>query len=431
LGAVGQTRFPSTGRRWFALGAAALVLLIAGVVLVLRLTAAGPPSPRFSYGFDFAQQGPYASTEPNAAAVASARRVLSSITGMYEATPIMYWGLPDPEPAPGRFDLSAIAGRVRLITSTGGIPVVTLCGAPGWMKNGTGPNVAPTPEHYQDFATLAAKIARAFPEVKYFVVWNEFKGFWSTADNNWDIKGYTTMYNDVYRAIKRVRPDAWVGGPYATTPPLATPGRGNLPSTPHGPWGYLDQRTLDAIRYWLANKAGADFLAVDGRDYPHTGPITSPLAATEKYAATTVWLRQQSQLPIWWMESHIQPPGSGWSDNQAAAIRVAALVQMASRGARVGMQWQPEQGATSDDDAGLWTSTRSPEGGQPTVLARILPGVLEVLGRKVRLVPGQPPGVLVASGPGGTIALNTTTAAATAVVNGTRMPLGPGQVRVS
>ena len=401
------------------------------MVLVLRLTAAGQPGPRFSYGFDFAEQGPYTSTGPNAAAVASARRVLSSIPGMYEATPIMYWGLPDPEPAPGRFDLSAIAGRVRLITSTGGIPVVTLCGAPGWMKNGTGPTVAPTPEHYQDFATLAAKIARAFPEVKYFVVWNEFKGFWSRADNNWDIKGYTAMYNDVYRAIKRVRPDAWVGGPYAPTSPLAAPGHWNLPSTPHGPWGYLDQRALDAIRYWLANKAGANFLAVDGRDFPQTGSIASPLAATEKYAATTVWLRQQSRLPIWWMESHIQPSGSGWSDNQAAAIRVAALVQMASSGARVGMQWQPEHEATSDDDAGLWTSTSSPGGGQPTVLARILPGVLEVLGREVHIIPGQPSGVLVASGPGGTIALNTTTAAATAVVNGRRVLLGPGQVRVS
>jgi hypothetical protein len=297
------------------------------------------------------------------------------------------------------------------------------------MTNGTGPDTAPAPAHYRDFAVLAAKIAQSFPQVKYFVVWNEFKGFWDGAANNWNIQGYTAMYNDVYRAIKRVRPDALVGGPYAITQPLAAPGPGSLPGTPHGAWGYLDQRTLDAIRYWLANKAGAGFIALDGRDFPDNGPITDPLTATKKYAAVDVWLRRLTSLPIWWMESHVQPANSAWSETRAAAIRVAALVQMATSGARVGMQWQPQQGAGVPDE-GLWTSTGFPGGGRPTVLARLLPRILAVLRRPVAVIGGQRPGLLVASGAGGTIAVNTTSAPATAMVSGTPVSLGPGQVRV-
>src|SRR6266536_293576 len=390
-----------------------------------------PGSAKFSYGFDFSQVGPFPGVQGDPRALASARHVLSSIPGMREDISIMDWGLPDPEPRPGKFDFSAIASRIKLITSTGGTPVVTLSAAPDWMKNGTSPNDAPTPDHYQDFATLAAKIAQSFPQVKYFVVWNELKGFWDKAAKDWNIQGYTAMYNDVYMAIKRVRPDAQVGGPYVSTPPHAKAKAGTRPYTPHGAWGYLDSRDLTAIQYWLAHKAGADFIAVDGRDYPRTGPITDALTATEKYVAVDRWLRRQTRLPIWWMESHIQPFNSGWSESQAAAIRIAALVQLASSGARVAMQWQPQQGGGRLSDEGLWTATDSPGGGKPTVLAKILPRVLLALCPPVSVVAGQSPGVLVARGRGGTIATNTTARSVIDKVSGISVPRGPGQVRVT
>jgi hypothetical protein len=433
------------GRRTAVILLAILVTamaLAASIVLphMSRHIAAAPGAPsrratpgdgQFSYGFDFAQRGPYSGPQFNASAVASAYRVLSAIPGMYEDTSIMDWGLPDPEPRPGSFDFSAIASRIRLITSTDGTPVVTLCAAPDWMKKGTSPDAAPTPAHYHDFATLAAKIAQSFPQVKYFVVWNELKGFWSKTTNGWNIRGYTAMYNDVYTAIKRVRPNALVGGPYAPIPPYATPKAGTPPSTPRGAWGYLDSRILNAIRYWLVNKAGADFITVDGQDFPKTGPITNPLAASEMYVAVDQWLRQQTSLPIWWMESSIQPANSVWSESQAAAIRVAALVQMASSGARVGMQWQPQQGEGSVHDEGLWTATESRSGGRSTVLAQILPAVLAVLRHPVTVIASQRPGVLIASGRGGAIAINTSAAWATAKSNGIWVPLRPGQVRVT
>ena len=335
-----------------------------------------------------------------------------------------------PNPAQERSISPGIAERISFITSTGGTPVITLCAAPDWMKNGTGPEVAPTPAHYQDFAVLAAKIAQAFPQVRYFVVWNELKGFWDTAANDWDIRQYTEMYNDVYTAIKKVRPDALVGGPYVDVSAYAAPRPGYLASTPHGAWGYLDQRALDAIQFWLAHAVGADFLAVDGLDLPVSGPITEPLTATEEFAVVDQWLRRRTSLPIWWMESHIQPINSGWSARRAAAIRVAALIQFASSHARADLQWQPQDGEGIPDE-GLWTSTGFPSGGQPTILARILPGVLAVLIRPISLVSGQRSGVLVASGPGGTIAVNTTATTATALVNERLVTLGPGQVLVT
>lgn len=436
--------------RRFAVALAVLVLVAVAAVLVPRLGSAPPQSatdsvipvrgdPRgpvtptsthFSYGFDFSVEGPYTNSDSPIQALSSARKVMSSIPGMLEDTAIMDWGLPDPEPSPGVYNLSALAARIRLIRSTGGTPVITLCAAPDWMKAGSGPDVPPTPSNYQAFALLAAKIAQAFPQVKYFVVWNEFKGFWSPADHKYKIGLYTEMYNDVYTAIKRVRPDALVGGPYAPTQPYANPRFGTVSSTPHGAWGFLDQGVLYAIDYWLANKAGADFIAVDGPDYPASGPITDPLTATNKYTAVDLWLRQRTSLPIWWMESRLEPSGSNWSASRAAAIRIATLTQLASSGARAGMQWQPQQGQ-SWPDKGLWTATSSPGGGQPTVLARLLPPVLAVLRYPTTVVSGQPPGILVARSLGGTVAINTTTTKARAVIDGTAKSLQPGQVSVT
>jgi hypothetical protein len=322
-----------------------------------------------------------------------------------------------------------LAARINLIVSTGGFPVITLCAAPDWMKQGIGPAVAPLPVHYQDFAMLASKVARSFPSVRYFVVWNELKGFWNARAHNWAIQRYTQMYNDVYEAIKRVRPDAQVGGPYAATPPYPAARPGSAPSTPHGAWGYLDPRVLGAVTYWLRHKVGADFIAVDGPDFPKSGPITGPLTATEKFAAVDRWLRQSTALPIWWMESPVQPAGSGWSSQRAAAVRIAALLQLAASKARAGLQWQPQEGEGIPDE-GLWTAVTSSRGGQPTPLVHLLPRVLAVLRDPVEIVRDQHPGVIVVTGRGGTIAVNTGAATAAAVAGGISVALGPGQVKV-
>lgn len=384
-------------------------------------TPSAAPARPFTYGFDLAKQGPYSPNDPSSQ---SALHVMTSFPNSYEDVPIMGWGPGNPEPAPGVFDFSQIARRVALVQSTGGIPVITLAAAPDWMKGGAVGttdwsliDVAPTPQHYQDFATLCAKVAQAFPQVKAFVVWKEFKGFWNQTTNSWDAAGYTTMYNDVYQAIKTVRPDANVGGPYVAMKSYSTPHRA-VSTTPSGPWGTLDQTALDAVSYWLANKVGADFVAVDGTAFTKdAGLITDPLSSTGKYAAADGWLASRTTVPIVWMESHLLPDPTLYSDQQQAAVRVASLIEMASSGASVGLQWQPEDQTGWDE--GLWTSTLAPGGGQPTVLGQELPAVLAVLVAPVTLVPGEPQGVLAATSANGTVTVTLTGSVASVVVQRT------------
>jgi len=390
----------------------------------------------FTYGFDLTTQAPTASAGNDPAAVSSAKGVLSEFAGSFVDQSIWGFGADvSPEPTPGKFDMSAIASRLHLIEAAGGIPVITLVSAPNWMKD---PSTAssklfrapPSPDHYADFATLCAHVAASFPEVKYFVVWSELRGFYQAKTKSWDGAAYTAMYNDVYTAIKAVRPDARVGGPYANLASVPSPVNG-VPSSLHGNWGYLDQSMLDALSYWLAHRVGADFVAVDGTTEvakSDEATLTDAVTASEKYAAVDRWIRSQTDLPIWWMESHIQPT-SGWTAQQAAAARVATLVLMAASGAQVGMQWQPQEQANWADE-GLWTSTRQPGGGRPTVLAGILLRVLPVLKEPITVANGGPPGTLVATTATHAIAVNTTGAAVTVTVAGAPASLAPYAVVV-
>ena len=84
------------------------------------------------------------------------------------------------------------------------------------------------------------------------------KGFWNEEEKRWAYENYTEMYNLVYLRVKEVNPAAKIGGPYATS------GGEHNPSDLSGEWGYVDQRLLDAIEYWLAHKAGAEFVCIDG-----------------------------------------------------------------------------------------------------------------------------------------------------------------------
>jgi hypothetical protein len=390
----------------------------------------------FTYGFDFSIQAPDHLQQNDPAAVTAALGVLHRFSGSVMDQWI--WGAgatSDPEPSPGNYDMSSIAARLSLIEAAGGIPVITLCCAPTWMKETsvTGPalfNAAPAPDHYRDFAALAAHVAQAFPNVHYFVVWSEVRGFRNTTTSTWDYRGYTTMYNDVFRAIKRVRSDAFVGGPYAVFPGYSQPYNG-IVSAVHGPWGYVDQGMLETVQYWLRNKAGADFIALDGPTEvarEDDAALNDPLTASELYAAIDHWVEAQTPrpLPIWWMESHIQPT-MGWTLQQATAARIATIALMAVSGASVGMQWQPQQQSGWPDEP-LWTSTRQAGGGQPTALALQLPVVLAILSRPIRTIPGQHRGVLVVTGAAGTIIVNTTDAAAVVTMADRPVGLAGGEV---
>ena len=277
---------------------------------------------------------------------------------------IMGWGAGNPEPSPGVYDFTSLDSRVDFILKAGGLPVITLCGAPDWMKGGPSGvtdwsrlEAAPTPAHYTDFAALAAVVARRYPDVHHFVVWNEFKGFFDESTKKWDAPGYTRLYDAVYEAVKQVSTGNMVGGPYldmAAAPADADP----APSPLSGPWGSVDPRTLDAFEYWSSHKRAADFVVVDGHAEVAGGPGESPIAL-EKFAAVSSWVRARTALPLWWSEWYVQPPAADWTPAREIAMRAAAMIALARAGVATTLYWNPppvgDQSATT-----LWSATDLP-----------------------------------------------------------------------
>jgi hypothetical protein len=311
----------------------------------------------------------------NAGAVASAENVLRD-TARVQNQHIFGFGVLNPEPAPGVYDWSSLDQRMALIRKTGATPVITLCCAPDWMKGGAHGSTdwsklewAPDPAHFDDFARLSALAAQRYPDVKHFLVWNEMKGFWNTAANRWDYEGYTAMYNKVFTAVKAVRPDALVGGPYVVVDTWPSANTSN-PSALSGPWGVFDQRPLDVIQYWNQHKIGADFVVLDGGIVNKTYTIsTDRVTAAGKFEVITRWAKQTTGLPVWWAELYPIPPGN-LSEAEEADATMVALDSIARGGGSVALLWGPN--GTGDCWGCLFTDVRYAGGGVPSELARRL-----------------------------------------------------------
>ncbi|MFD5026758.1 hypothetical protein [Streptomyces sp. NPDC058373] len=256
----GQHRPAGRVRPALLVAVAALALALLAALLAAR--SGGQPAPlappaEVGWGFTHTQ---YSADAGEDRAVRRARETLKG-TGLPQVQHLMGWGAANPEPRPGQYDFAAMDRRIALAAETGATPAVTLCCAPDWMKGGDQESGrtdwsaaslerAPAPEHYADFARLAATTARRYPQVRHFIVWNEFKGFWNEAEGRWDHEGYTELYNQVRRALKEVDPALRVGGPYLVMDSFA-PGRTDGASREvRGAWGALDRRTVDAFRHW-------------------------------------------------------------------------------------------------------------------------------------------------------------------------------------
>ncbi|WP_051969340.1 hypothetical protein [Kitasatospora azatica] len=359
---------------------------------------------------------------PAPAAVARAKRVLSSVGPLQNMHIFGFgeWTAPR-APAQGAFNWSALDARMRLICATGGTPVITLCCSPSWATDHYDPAApnddthlyeAPLPTHYQDYADLAVAIARHFPFVRYYQVWNEFKGFYgvprpdgTTDYSQWNHRAYTDFYNTVYRALdgyrRAARQDLRIGGPYLPFPSWDDPGAAGHPATDPElagqPWGTVDQRAVDSLDYWLAHSAGADFLAVDaGTDTEPACPpgvsdcpddqkyrrFPTPAQGAAKFRTLDHWLHTRlsrtgrSRLPIWWSEFYA--PVDGGNGSTGPAFR-GVLSAMASSGAAVALLWGPEYQPNtstschnasghlecSDGFPALWTEPTVSGGGDP------------------------------------------------------------------
>jgi hypothetical protein len=179
---------------------------------------------------------------------------------------------------------------------------------------------APKPAHVQDFAELAAAVARRYRDVTYFQVWNELKGL------GWDAARYTDLYNWVWDAVKRVRPDARLGGPYVIMASYANSTHpADEPDLRDQSWGSIDQRALDVITYWRSNKRGADFVIVAG--CAADAGDDDIFARIEKFAAVNAWLgRAVPGLPIWWAEDYTFLPLDAKPSDQLQAATLATML---------------------------------------------------------------------------------------------------------
>jgi len=358
--------------------------IIIAAATILALPAGGGSSPDVKVRVDYAApQGTSQLTvgvthvqhsldsSGNTDAVARGEALLSQ-SAVYQNQHIMGWGANNPEPSPGVYDWGSLDSRVALMRRTGGTPVITLCCAPDWMKGGQAGQtdwsrleVAPTPEHYADFAALAQQVARRYPDVKQYQVWNELKGFWNSALNRWDYEGYTALYNLVYDALKSVNPAIRIGGPYVVMDSWGCGPCMSNPSDISGPYGTLDQRPLDVITYWLTHKHGADFITVDASTQNWDGmDIVDPLAAAQKFADILTWVRQRTPLSVWFAEWYA--PASNRTQQDAAMA--LSLVEMARTGGAVALSWGPQGDSTAPkpgDFDSLWGDTQSASGGEP------------------------------------------------------------------
>lgn len=342
--------------------------------------------------------------------------VLTDSGAVWQNHHLMGFGTLNPEPSPGGYDWDSLDRRMQLTQDTGGRTALTLCCAPDWMKGGAPGQTdwsrleeAPKPENFADFANLAAAAVQRYPQVERVLVWNELKGFYNDGENRWDYEGYTDLYNQVYTAVKAVRPEVQVGGPYAVLTSLG-PGSPDA-SDVRGPWGVADRRALDIVEYWLAHNVGADFIAVDGATATRDGAVPESVeTGAQKFADLTRWIRERTPLAIWWAEFYPDVPAGAPAGPQSSASAAAALATVAAyarSGASVALLWGP-QGHGLEFSA-LWTDSTQPDGGRPTPLTqawqwlapRLAAGDVEI-GRSSTLP------LLAFRAPGGALVVNLT-----------------------
>jgi hypothetical protein len=289
----------------------------------------------------------------NPAAVARAKSLLAN--GLkFQNQHLMDWGTENPEPKRGVYDWTSLDKRVALMRSTGATLVITLCTAPGWMKTSgedfprqTGPDSwaddRVADNHVEDFAELCRKVVLRYPDVKYFQIWNEYKGYWDRAADNWDFVRFTNFYNRVYDAIKSTRRDAQMGGPYY-------PFDGPKPKD----WPVID--------YWFQHKHGADFVCFDGwvAGYPPTrarDEEAKKMTLTDYFGTIATQFRSRTKLPIWISEFY-----GGWSSNPqfTAANHASCYLHALESGVSAVLLWDAEEQKWNY----LFTSTKTAEGGQ-------------------------------------------------------------------
>ncbi|AYC42421.1 GH39 family glycosyl hydrolase [Streptomyces griseorubiginosus] len=405
-------------------------------------------TPDVGWGFTHTQ---FSADEGSSTAGERVEQEIKDAGGIPQNQHIMGWGADNPEPVKGRYDFEDLDRRVDFVRASGSTPTLTLCCAPDWMKGGRAGvgntdwsqaslEKAPDPAHFKDYAALAATVAKRYPDVRHFIVWNEFKGFWNNAEGRWDYEGYTRLYNLVYKALKKVNPDIMVGGPYLVMDSV-DPRSTDASATFKGPWGAMDQRILDAFDYWNQHKAGADFVVVDGSSYTNDDEmLPNEFAATDKFTAVSRWVRQRTgNLPLWWAEYYVEPADSrdereGWSEDRRVAVQAAGMIALAKGGTSSAFYWNPENENGTDCAGCLWTPTNGSGGGRKLPMFDLVSGFGRAFApgsafENVSVAADDVPNVRVLATDRAVLVVNTLNRQISASVDGKRFDMRPYEVK--
>jgi hypothetical protein len=324
----------------------------------------------------------------NSVALERGRKALDLATS-YQNQHIMGFGADNPWPDPNlndpkAWDWASLDRRVQLMSDTKATPVITLCCAPTWMVDSTWRSgtdwskieLAPLPGREEAFARLSAEVALRYPKVQYFQVWNQFKGMWKASENSWDAERYTRLYNKIWKAVKAVRPDAKIGGPYLVLEGSGAEKRLGYPED----WYTADPitpRNRTVLEYWLENKLGADFITIDrsvktGGD-PLNYPENAQLRLTSLFGDVirqVRGLRGYRSEPIWMAEYYLAEIPFSVRSEQFQAVMIASILKhKLEAGLSLSFLWSPEaqpgEGiARAGDGQALFSSTRSADGGR-------------------------------------------------------------------
>lgn len=374
----------------------------------------------------------------DAAAVARGRELLQRAARLQNQH-IYGWGAVNPEPRPGVFEWESLDRRVALMRSTGAVPVITLCCAPDWMtrlgrQTSDYPNLPPTPEHYDEFAQLAARVARRYRDVRHFMVWNEFKGFYDDAHGRWDVESYTRMYNAVHEALERVDPAIEVGGPYLV---LEGTGSRNLGRDGRATARPVTERDRYVLDYWLRNAAGADFVVIDRSVRPSDDRNRYSRGEyfdlTRWFEEVTRQVRRMTRLPVWFAEDYFRDDRD-WRF-QAAGL-ASVLAGEVRGGAAASLRWGPqgtdEHSATNGNPQSLFSDTRRADGGQPFPAFFVYEAFAQHFGPGTPLVRAKsssPSRVRALASPSVTLLINRRPKTLRIELDGERLRLGPYEVR--
>lgn len=296
-------------------------------------------------------------------AVDRARQYLRDAEPAFQNTHIIGWGPGNLQRGPGEpIQWGSLDARMRMMRELDIPMVMTLCTAPGWMKTSGDTwqmNSSPKDEHFDDFAALCVEVAKRYPEVRHFQVWNEFKGFWDNDNNTWNADRYTRLYNTIYDALKAHDPTLKVGGLY-----LILEGTGSAHLGYKG-WQTAEPitpRNLAVMKHWLENKHGADFICIDKglKDFHDKHPYSAVelIGFTENFQSIGRQVRELTDLPIWWSEYY----AASGTEHQRGAAFASIYRHMLLGDTNVALLWNPIAGEVPCQ---MLTDVKDTQGGQP------------------------------------------------------------------